>query len=237
MSARYQDDAIDRGPRKIAPGSERFCAVTGARMPVSEMIRFVVAPDGRVVPDLRRQLPGRGVWITGTRQALRTAIARNVFARSFKRMVGVAPDLVESTERLIEQAALDALSIARKAGRLAIGATKAEAAIARKPVVGLLHAREAAPAGTRKLGAALRDRNRTGIVAGEETFASEQLDLALGRSNVIHAALLDGPETDTFLARAARLERFRTDAEQERAKERATTSELARNAKNWVRNG
>jgi hypothetical protein len=233
VAARFEDDALDRGPRKIAPGSERFCAATGARAPVSKMIRFVVAPDGCVVPDLRRRLPGRGVWIMGTRQALRTAIARNVFARSFKRMVSVAPDLVESTERLIEQAALDALSIAHKAGRLAIGTANAEAAIAREPVVGLLHAQEAAPAGTRKLGAALRDRNRAGEVAGGETFASTQLGLALGRSNVIHAALLAGPESETFLARAARLERFRADAEQERAR----TSERARNARNWVRDG
>jgi predicted RNA-binding protein YlxR (DUF448 family) len=197
------------------------------------MIRFVVSPDGRVVPDLRRGLPGRGVWITGTRQALRTAIARNVFARSFKRGVSVAPDLVEWTERLLEQAALEALGIAHKAGRLAIGAATAEAAIAREPVVGLLHAREAAPDGRRKLEAALRNRNRGGGVAGADTFASAQLDLAIGRSNVIHAALLAGPESETFLARAARLERFRADAKQERV----MRSEYARNAKNWVRNG
>jgi uncharacterized protein len=231
--ARIENDTLDGGPRKVAPGSERFCAVTGARAPVSEMIRFVLAPNGSVVPDLRRRLPGRGVWIMATRQALRTAIARNAFARSFKREVRIAPDLIDSTERLIEQAALDALSIAHKAGKVAIGAAKTEAALARGPVAGILHAREAATDGMRRLEGALRDCNRAGGIAVVETFASAQLDLALGRSNVIHAALLAGPESKKFLARAAHLERFRTDAKQERA----MTSERARNAKNWVRNG
>ena len=75
------------------------------------MIRFVVGPDGAAVPDLKRRLPGRGIWITATWQALRSAITRKAFARAFKRDVRLAPDLVETTERLLERAALDALAI------------------------------------------------------------------------------------------------------------------------------
>src|SRR5258708_8153663 len=110
------------------------------------MIRFVVAPDGAAVPDLKRRLPGRGIWITATRHALSTAIARKAFARSFKGNVGVASDFVDATERLIERAALDALSMAHKARRVAIGFAKTESALARERVVGLVHAR--APART-----------------------------------------------------------------------------------------
>jgi uncharacterized protein len=220
--------ALDHGPRHTAPGSERFCAVTGVRAPVMEMIRFVLAPDGSVVPDLKRRLPGRGVWIMGTRQALHAAIGRKVFARSFKREVRVPPDLLDSVERLMEQAALDALSITHKAGRVAIGATRAEAAIAREPVLAVLHAREAAPNAAQNVTTALRQR-----CAVVEAFASARLDLALGRPNVIHAALLAGPESETFLARVARLERFRTEAKEERG----MMSNRVRNAKNWERNG
>jgi predicted RNA-binding protein YlxR (DUF448 family) len=212
MLARPHDDGLDTGPRKTAPGTERFCAATGAVVPVAEMIRFVVAPDGSVVPDLKRRLPGRGIWITATRQALRTAMARKAFARSFKRDVRLPADFLDSTERLLERAALDALSVAHKAGKVAIGFGKAEAALTRDRVVGVLHAREAAPDGVRKLAAAARQRNdgdgrNITVIAA---FTSAQLDLALGRSNVVHAALLAGPESETFLARAARLERFRT---------------------------
>ena len=210
MLARRHDSARDDGTRKSAPDTQRFCAVTGAVRPVDELMRFVVAPDGTAVPDLKRRLPGRGVWITATRQALRAAMGRKTFARGFKRDVRVASDLVETTERLIERAALDALAICHKAGKVAIGFANVEAVLARSPVVALLNAAEAAPDGLRKLAAALRRRADVAEIAVVDTFTSAQLDLALGRSNVVHAALLAGPESETFLARHARLERFRT---------------------------
>jgi predicted RNA-binding protein YlxR (DUF448 family) len=205
-------DELDAGPRKTAPGAERFCAATGTVRPVADMIRFVVSPDGMAVADLKRRLPGRGLWITATRQALRTAMARKVFGRGFKRDVRLAPDMVEATERLLEQGALAALAIAHKARKVAIGFAKAEAALGRARIVALVHAADAATNGARKLDAALR--RRLDLDAAEitviDTFTSAQLDLALGRPNVIHAALLAGRESDTFMARAGLLDRFRT---------------------------
>src|SRR5260370_34099883 len=150
MLDRTQDDTPDAGPRKIAPGSERYCVATGEVKPVEEMIRFVLGPDGAAVPDLKRRLPGRGIWITATRSALETAIARKAFARSFKRDVRAARDLVATTERLLEQAALDALAIAHKPGKDAIGFATGEAALSRDPVAGLVCAADASPARTRK---------------------------------------------------------------------------------------
>jgi hypothetical protein len=144
---------------------------------------------------------------------LRSAIARKAFARAFKRDVRLAPNLVETTERLIERAALDALAICHKAGRLAIGFANVDAALARARVVALLNAAEAAPDGTRKLTAALHRRADAAGIAVIDAFTSAQLDLALGRSNVIHAALLAGPESETFLARTARLDYFRAGPE------------------------
>jgi predicted RNA-binding protein YlxR (DUF448 family) len=205
-------DELDAGPRKTAPGAERFCAATGTVRPVADMIRFVVAPDGSAVADLRRRLPGRGIWITATRQALRTAIARKVFGRGFKRDVRLAPDMIEATERLLEEGALKALAIAHKAGKVAIGFAKTEAALARARIGALIRAADAAPDGARKLDAARRRRLDLGAaeVPVIDMFTSVQLDLALGRSNVIHAALLAGRESDTFMARAGLLDRFRT---------------------------
>jgi predicted RNA-binding protein YlxR (DUF448 family) len=218
MLAQMQDQVgeLDAGPRQRASGTERLCAVSGATRPVTEMIRFVVSPEGDAVPDVKKKLPGRGLWITATRQSLAEAIKRKVFARGFRRDVRVAPDLIEQTERLIERSALDALAIAHKAGKVAIGFGKVEAALAREPVAALIHASDAAADGSRKLNAAADRRleRETGAEGGAlarvESLTSAQLDLAFGRSNVIHAALLAGPESETFLARLERLERFRT---------------------------
>jgi len=211
MLAQPMDDALDAGPRKTARGTERLCASTGTVRPVDDMIRFVVSPEGTAVPDLKRRLPGRGVWITATRSALGQAIARKAFARSFKRDVRVAPDLINATERLLERAALDALAIAYKAGRVVAGFAKVEAALVNGDAAALLHASDAAPDGVRKLDAtARRSGNGHGSVVVLDAFTSAQLDLAMGRSNVVHAALLAGPESKAVLTRLRRLERFRT---------------------------
>jgi predicted RNA-binding protein YlxR (DUF448 family) len=201
------ENELDAGPRRS--GADRFCAATRTIKPVAEMIRFAVGPDG-VVPDLKRKLPGRGIWITATRAALSDAVAHKSFARAFKRDVSVAKDLVDLTERLLTRSALDALAMAGKAHAVAAGFSKTEAALARAEVVALLQAAEAGADGVSKLKAALRRRSDADQVAVIAIFSSTQLDLALGRSNVVHAALLAGPASDTFLARVTRLERFRT---------------------------
>jgi uncharacterized protein len=209
MLARTPNDELDAGPRKGGPGTERLCAVTRTVKPVDELIRFVVGPDG-VVPDLKRKLPGRGLWVSAERATLKDAIARNVFARGFKREVRVTPELLDQTEHLLVRSALDALAIAGKSGLVAAGFAKTEAAIGREKVVGLLHASDAGADGVAKLAGAMRHRDDADNIAIIKAFTTAQLDLALGRSNVVHAALLAGSANDTFLARFARLERFRT---------------------------
>jgi len=199
---------LDRGPQ--ARERERLCAATRTVRPVSELIRFVVGPQGEAVADIRCRLPGRGIWVTGTRASLYEAIRRKAFARGFRREVRLAPDFVARTERLLEQSVLDALAIAGKAGLVVAGFGKTAAALAHDDVVALLHAVEAAADGTRKLDAAAQRRQADRPPARIGFLTSAQLDLALHRPNVIHAALLAGPVSETFLARCRRLERFRT---------------------------
>src|SRR5262249_23272988 len=147
-----------------------------------------------------------------TRTAVAQAVKRRAFARGFKAEARVARDLADEVERLLEQSVLDALSIAHKAGRTALGFAQVERALADEPVVALLHAGDAGRDGVKKLAAAARSRK--GEKAGElpvvDRFTGAQLDLAFGRPNVVHAALLAGSAGDGFLARYRNLERFRT---------------------------
>jgi predicted RNA-binding protein YlxR (DUF448 family) len=201
-----QSGELDRGPH--ARERERFCVATRTVQPVSDLIRFVVGPDGEAVPDIKSKLPGRGVWVTATREALEDAIKRKAFARGFKRDVRTPADLAARTERLLEQAVIDALAMAHKAGLVAAGFNRAATALEREDVVALLHAAEASPDGVRKLDAVVR-QGRSQPQPVIEFLTSAQLDLALGRPNVVHAALLAGPASDTLLSRSRRLERFR----------------------------
>jgi predicted RNA-binding protein YlxR (DUF448 family) len=208
MIAPSRDIELDTGPR--AQELERMCVATRTVKPVADMIRFVLGPDGEAVPDLKRKLPGRGVWVTATQDALSDAVKRKALAHGFKQEVRLPADLVARTGQQLERAALDALAMAGKAGLVATGFTRVEAALAQQEVIALLHAAEAAADGVRKLDAARRRRPEHGPIDTIGILTSAQLDLALGRPNVIHAALLAGPSSDTFLARLRRLERFRT---------------------------
>jgi hypothetical protein len=209
----------DGGPR--ARERERLCAATRTVRPISDLIRFVIGPDGEAVPDVKSKLPGRGIWVTATRDALAEAIKRKAFARGFKREVRLPSDFVSRTEQLLERAVLDALAVAGKAGLVAAGFAKVETALGHNEIVALLHAADASSEGIRKLGAAWRRRRpvRPLVVIGFLTSA--QLDLALNRPNVIHAALFAGPVSETFLARCRRLERFRADDQHNQAGEAA----------------
>jgi len=208
MTAQATEIELDHGPRDR--GVERMCAATRTVRPVSDLIRFVIGPEGDAVPDLKHKLPGRGVWVTATQDALDEAIKRKVFGRSFKRDVRLPADLVARTERLLARSAFDALAIAGKASLVVTGFAKVEAALTHERVIALLHATEAAADGVRKLDAALRRSPQADLIPVIRILTSAQLDLALGRPNVIHAALLAGSSSDTFLARLRRLERFRT---------------------------
>jgi predicted RNA-binding protein YlxR (DUF448 family) len=207
-----QDNELDSGVTRVTPEMQRHCALTRTLKPVDEMVRFVIGPGSHTVPDINRKLPGRGLWITGTRAAIEDAIKGNVFARSFKQNVRVAADLAATTERLLERSALDALAIVGKAGQVVAGFAKVEAAIGRDDLKALIHAADASAGGKRKLDTALQGKmpEKSREIAIVEALTGAQLDLALNRPNVVHAALLAGPVSDTFLARVRRLERFRT---------------------------
>jgi len=186
-------------PRNEPP--TRTCIVTREALPQERLIRFVAAPDGTVVPDLRRRLPGRGVWVKADAAHLRIAEKKRLFARGFEAAVRVEPGLADRVASLLREAALNAVSLARKAGELVIGFTKVDNALREGHVAALIHAADAASDGVAKLDAVAR---RTAAVTGRDMpririFPSQELDLALGRSNVIHAALLAGPAGDNAL--------------------------------------
>lgn len=196
---------LDSGPRAAKPGTERLCAVTRQVEPIERLIRFVVAPDGAVTADVKRKLPGRGLWLTASRAVVVEAMRRGVFGRGFRRDVRVSPELVSETEKLLVNAAIDALAIAGKAGEVAPGWAKVEAALRSGEAVAVLHASDGAADGLRKLEAIARAASIPVLTA----LTSAELDLALGRTNVIHAALRPGSAAKTVMARCEGIERFR----------------------------
>ena len=204
---------LDNGPRTKS-GTERMCAVTRQVAPIDGLIRFVLSPTGETVPDLKRKLPGRGLWVSLSHAAVTEAAKRNVFARSFKRDVRVSKTLADDVDRMMVRGASEALAMAAKAGQVVSGFSKVEGAIEGRQAVALIHATDGAPDGIRKLNARLAAVMRENGAKSADfpvigVLTTDELDLALGRANVVHAALLAGPASKTFLARCQTLSRFR----------------------------
>ena len=227
MLARIDDEMTDNG-RRLGAARERLCVATRAVLPLDELIRFVAAPDGRVVPDLKRKLPGRGAWVTARRDVVALAVRRGALKRALGGAVEAAADLPDLTERLLRRAVLDALAMAGKAGQAVAGFTKTLAALESGAALAVVHAGDAAADGVRKLAAAA-ERGRPGDEALPlpeiKIFASAELDLALARSNVVHAALLSGYASEAVLARFRVLDRYCTSATGKKGVDTAATIE------------
>jgi predicted RNA-binding protein YlxR (DUF448 family) len=182
---------------------ERTCIVSRTVRPAADLIRFVLGPDGQVVADLKHKLPGRGVWVTARSGLVEEAVRRRLFNRAFKTDVKVSESLARDIEQAMRNDLRQALSLANKAGMVISGFAKVESAIAEKPVAALVHAAEAAEDGRRKLAGQLRKRLGEAIYNFPviQDLSNDELDLALGRSHVIHAALVAGAGSDGFLNR------------------------------------
>ena len=205
QAAAEQDHEDDDGDDDAV----RRCVLTRARRPKDDLIRFVLGPDGAVVPDLKERLPGRGVWLTAAHDRVAEAAKRNVFARALKTEAKVPESLAAQVDRLLADAALSALALANKAGEAVFGHAKVEEAIAKGRVLALVHAQEAAEDGCRKLDGKARGMREGSPAPVVRAFGVDELSLASGRTNVIHAALIQGGAARKFLAAAARVERYR----------------------------
>ena len=187
---------------------ERRDAVSGEVMPESRLIRFVAGPDGSVVPDLARKLPGRGVWVEATREALALAVKKNAFARSAKAPLKPAQDLPGQVEALLHRRCLEQLGLARREGALISGFEKTASAISSGKAGWWIEAQDGAPDGRRKL-LAVRARSPRPDLPMCGAFTAEQLGVSTGGETVIHVALLAGRRAERWTEEVRKLAGFR----------------------------
>jgi predicted RNA-binding protein YlxR (DUF448 family) len=173
----------------------------------SGLIRFVISPDGQIVPDLSRRLPGRGLWVAADRGAIDAAVKKDLFAKAARGRLDVRPDLADQVADLMARRLLSALGLARKAGELTFGFTKVLAAIEASRAAVLIEATDGSADGRLKLLAAARRAARPPLRVG--LFTSAELGLALGGDNVIHTAFLAGRGADRWTSDVQRLSGFR----------------------------
>lgn len=181
-------------------GPLRRCLVTREVRPKETLLRFVVGPDGTVVPDLENRLPGRGLWLTPRRDIVATAARKNLFAKAARLPASVPSDLPERVERMLTRRCLDLVGLARRAGQAVAGYEKVRGWIKSGRAGLLLAANDGAAEGRRKLRVLAPD------LPVIELFSSAELATALGRETaVVHAAVATGGIAERLAAEARRL--------------------------------
>ena len=197
--------------RSGASREERRCIVSGEVGPREALIRFVIGPDDLVVPDLAERLPGRGLWVTASREAVETAVRKGLFAKAARTKAMASEGLADEVEALLAKRAAAALGLARKAGELVTGFEKVMAEISAGRLAILIEARDGSEDGMRKLAGALKSRYAALHKAPAPILRplwGDEMGLALGRANVVNAALTTGSMERKVFGDLARLESF-----------------------------
>ena len=191
----------------------RMCIVTRESGDPDMLIRFVAGPDGSIVPDLKRQLPGRGCWIKAERSLVDRAVQKKLFARALKAEAKADADLGALVDRLLAADLVGMMNMARKASQFVTGATKVDAAVRSGAALAVFHAADAAADGVRKIDQA-RKAWKLGSNTGEDIpsfslFTSAELDEVMGQNAFIHACALAGQAGEGVVKRANLLEQYR----------------------------
>ena len=189
--------------RTGGPYPLRKCIATGALRPKDEMLRFVVGPDGSLVPDLDGCLPGRGLWLSAERDMVNTACAKGLFSRAAHHGVEVSANLADQLEGLMVCRCLDLLGLARRAGEAVAGFEKATAWLREGKGGGILQAWDGATDGREKIKALAPG------LATVDLFEARELGRALGRDCCVHVVMAEGRLAESLMTEAGRLMAFR----------------------------
>lgn len=198
---------MTRGGRsKTREAPERRCIATGEVAPKAGLIRFVVGPDGQIVPDVAGRLPGRGIWVSADRAALERAVGKRLFGRAARAPVQLPEGLVDLVEAQLARRLVDLVSLARKGGNAVCGYEKVREALMKGTAAVLLQASDGSERGRARL------RPPEGGAGPIAVLDAAELGMAFGRDRVIHAALAAGGLATRVVEEAARLGGLRAQA-------------------------
>jgi predicted RNA-binding protein YlxR (DUF448 family) len=189
-------------PHDRDDGPDRKCIATGEVQPKHGLIRFVVGPDARIVPDVQGKLPGRGIYVAANRAALEKTISKRLFSRGAKMPVTVPDNLLQEVERLLLRRVVELISLQRKAGKAVAGYEKVKAWLQMEEAEVLIQALDGSGRGKSKL-----STPHFGSYIG--CLTADELGLAFGRQTVIHGALASGGLTQRVVEEAKRLQGVR----------------------------
>ena len=182
--------------------TNRKCIATGQIKPKDELLRFVKTPDSRLVPDFNKKIEGRGLYVSISKKALKTALDKNLFIKSIRMHLKIEDDFLNMVEQLLYKRGLDSINLARKAGALVTGFEKVKEKILKNKVAFLIEAKDAGQDGTEKIGAVAKGLEIISV------YNVEDLDTALDKVNTVHVAVLKSNIADMVYKNLKRYQTF-----------------------------
>ena len=180
----------------------RKCIVCGEVKEKEQLLRFTLTPDNQIIPDFKKKLPGKGIYVSVSKAALQKAVEKNLFAKAVKKNVKVSADLVQTIENMLKKKGLESICLAKKAGDLITGFEKVSEKIKHGKIAFLIEAVDAGADGHQKMVAVAKDLDVFAL------YSVEELDKALDRVNTVHAALLKGDMASLVHTDLVRLQSF-----------------------------
>ncbi len=200
LSAPGAADAVDADAAAEQPerGPLRRCILTRESAPKEAMIRFVLAPDRTVLPDLAGNLPGRGFWLSARGDVLETAQKRGAFARAARGPVQLPADLAGLIVAGLRRRIVECLGLARRAGQAVSGFEKVREGLAGGHFCLLVEAADGSAEERRRL------------IGGRKIEVVAPLEGALlgqvfGRERAVHVALARGRLAERVVTESWRL--------------------------------
>lgn len=198
--------------------NERMCIVTREKLEANQLVRFVLAPNGDLIPDIKQNLPGRGCWVTAQASLIEQACKKGSFSRALKTKVEIPENFVQNIDELMTKSTLGMINMARKAGQFITGSSKVDHAVRNGEALACFHATDAANDGVRKINQARTFFSKmveVEIIPSFQMFSSDEMAKAFGDGNYIHAAALAGKAGESVLKRAEALAIFRGQTTQD----------------------
>lgn len=193
--------------------NDRSCILTRQPGDRGQLLRFAASHNNELIPDINNKLPGRGCWLTATRQAVISAMKLGSFNKSFKKEMLIDPNLPDLIDALLKKSILGSLALARKSGAIVHGSTKVINHIKTGKVLAVLHNIDAAEDGKRKIEQAIFARQRLYELEKIHIFSlftNDEVQIVFGRGNITHIAILNDNKTRGLINRINRLHYYRT---------------------------
>lgn len=199
------DPSPDSGPQpepepenEVETGPLRRCLVTRERQPRETMLRFVAGPEQKLVFDVNATLPGRGLWLSASRDVIDMAAKRGVFSRAAKQQLGVPAALAAEVEAALRRRVIEFLGLARRSGAAIAGFEKArEWMLAGKAALAVQ-----AVDGSEEERARFLGKRDIAVVA---MLTAAELGQVFGREHAVHAVVAAGRLAEKIEVEAMRL--------------------------------